>query len=52
MGIIDYCKGNDIFHEFLPPRNPQENRLGERKNRTLQEMQRVMLNNKNLSMYF
>jgi hypothetical protein len=33
----------DIKHEFLAPYSPQQNRLTERKNRTLIEMARIML---------
>ncbi|XP_073049030.1 uncharacterized protein [Primulina eburnea] len=36
-----------ISHEFSAPKTPQQNGIAERKNRTLQEMARVMLTSKN-----
>lgn len=42
-GIIDYCEKAGITHEFSAPRTPQSNGVVERKNRTIQEMARVML---------
>ena len=36
----------------MAPRNPQQNEVVERKNRTLQEMARTMLNENNLPKYF
>lgn len=41
-----------IFHEFLAPMTLQQNGVVERKNRTLQEMVRVMLHAKSLPFYF
>jgi transposase InsO family protein len=39
-----YCDLNRISHNFSAPRTPQSNGLVERKNRSLQEMSRTMLN--------
>ncbi|GJR60011.1 retrovirus-related pol polyprotein from transposon TNT 1-94 [Tanacetum coccineum] len=39
-----FCDANGITHNFLDPRTPQSNGVVERKNRTLQEMSRTMLN--------
>ncbi|GKD51444.1 retrovirus-related pol polyprotein from transposon TNT 1-94 [Tanacetum coccineum] len=39
-----FCDKNGISHNFLAPYTPQSNRVVERKNRTLQEMSRTMLN--------
>ncbi|XP_062085634.1 uncharacterized protein LOC133791733 [Humulus lupulus] len=36
------CKSCGISHEFLPPKTPKKNGVVERKNRTLQEMARVL----------
>ena len=40
---------HDIAHEFSAPKTLQQNGVVERKNRTLQEMARVMINSKKLS---
>ena len=45
----DFCKSQGISHEFSAPKTPEQNGVVERKNRTLQEMARVMLNSKKLS---
>ena len=45
----DYCNKHDIAHEFSAPKTPQQNGVVERKNRTPQEMARVMINSKKLS---
>ena len=47
-----FCNENDIKHNFLAPRTPQQNGIVERKNRTLEEMARTMLCENNLSRYF
>ncbi|GJW64209.1 copia protein [Tanacetum coccineum] len=39
-----FCDGNGITHNFSAPRTLQSNGVVERKNRTLQEMSRTMLN--------
>ncbi|KAG9444874.1 hypothetical protein H6P81_016214 [Aristolochia fimbriata] len=44
----DYCDKEGIHHEFSAPKTPQQNGVVERKNRTLQEMARVMLLSKGL----
>ena len=41
-----------LNHNFSAPRNPQQNGIVERKNRTLQKMARTMLNENNLPKYF
>ena len=47
--IVRICNKYSISHEFSSPKTSQQNGVVERKNRTLQEMARVMLNNKKLS---
>ena len=47
-----YCNENCINHNFFTPRTSQQNGVVERKNRTLQEMARTMLNENNLPKYF
>ncbi|GKC10176.1 retrovirus-related pol polyprotein from transposon TNT 1-94 [Tanacetum coccineum] len=48
----EFCNANDITHNFLAPRTPQSNGVAERKNRTLQEMSRTMLNEQSLPQKF
>src|ERR1051325_9182665 len=47
-----YFKENGIFHDFSCPRTPQQNGVVERKNRTLQEMARTMINETNMAKHF
>ncbi|GJR19811.1 retrovirus-related pol polyprotein from transposon TNT 1-94 [Tanacetum coccineum] len=44
----EFCNANSITHNFLALRTPQSNGVVERKNRTLQEMSRTMLNEQSL----
>ncbi|GJY64355.1 retrovirus-related pol polyprotein from transposon TNT 1-94 [Tanacetum coccineum] len=48
----DFCNANGISHNFSAPRTPQLNGVVERKNRTLQEMSRTMLNEQSLPQKF
>ena len=48
----EYCNEHRIDHNFSTPRTPQQNGVVERKNKTLQEMTRTMLNENNLPKYF
>ncbi|GJW19119.1 retrovirus-related pol polyprotein from transposon TNT 1-94 [Tanacetum coccineum] len=48
----EFCNANGIIHNFLAPRTPQSNGVVERKNRTLQEMSRTMLNEQSLPQKF
>ncbi|XP_062100438.1 uncharacterized protein LOC133806339 [Humulus lupulus] len=45
----DFCKSYGITHEFSAPKTLEQNGVVERKNRTLHEMARVMLNSKKLT---
>ncbi|GKA57076.1 retrovirus-related pol polyprotein from transposon TNT 1-94 [Tanacetum coccineum] len=47
-----YCDAQGITHNFSAPRTPQSNRVVERKNRTLQEMSRTMLNEQSILQMF
>ncbi|GKB97186.1 retrovirus-related pol polyprotein from transposon TNT 1-94, partial [Tanacetum coccineum] len=48
----EFCNANGITHNFSAPRTPQSNSMVERKNRTLQEMSRTMLNEQYLLQKF
>ncbi len=48
----EFCSKKGITHNFSAPRTPQQNRVVERKNRTLEEMARTMLCESNLPKYF
>ncbi|GJR43693.1 retrovirus-related pol polyprotein from transposon TNT 1-94 [Tanacetum coccineum] len=48
----NYCDLNEISHNFSAPRTPQSNGVVERKNRTLQEMSRTMLNEQSIPQKF
>ncbi|XP_042973126.1 uncharacterized protein LOC122304931, partial [Carya illinoinensis] len=50
--IETFCDENGFIHNFSAPRTPQQNGVVERKNRSLQEMARTMLNENNLPSYF
>ena len=47
-----YCFENGIHHNFSAPRTPQQNGVVERKNRSLEEGARTLLNETNLPKYF
>ncbi|KAG9451352.1 hypothetical protein H6P81_011317 [Aristolochia fimbriata] len=46
--FADFCDRKGIHHEFSAPKTPQQNGVVERRNKTLQEMARVMLLSKGL----
>ena len=46
-----FCEEHGIKHELSCPRTPQQNGVVERKNRTLQEMVRTMINEYGLPQY-
>ncbi|GJT38971.1 retrovirus-related pol polyprotein from transposon TNT 1-94 [Tanacetum coccineum] len=48
----EFCNANGITHNFLAPRTPQSNGVVKKKNRTLQEMSRIMLNEQSLPQKF
>ncbi|GKA00867.1 retrovirus-related pol polyprotein from transposon TNT 1-94 [Tanacetum coccineum] len=47
-----FCDANGITHNFLAPCTPQSNGVVERKNRTLQEMSRTLLNEQSIPQKF
>ncbi|KAH9672866.1 hypothetical protein KPL70_017899 [Citrus sinensis] len=48
----NFCNNFGIEHQFSSPRTPQQNGVVERKNRSIQEMARTMLNENSLPKYF
>ncbi|KAH9801429.1 hypothetical protein KPL71_001026 [Citrus sinensis] len=48
----NFCNDFGIEHQFSSPRTPQQNGVAERKNRSIQEMARTMLNENSLPKYF
>ena len=50
--FLEFCDQIGIAHEYSSPKTPQQNGIAERKDRTLQEMARVMLLSKKLSKRF
>ncbi|KAH9705357.1 Integrase catalytic domain-containing protein [Citrus sinensis] len=47
----NFCNNLGIEHQFSSPRTPQQNGVVERKNRSIQEMARAMLNENSLPKY-
>ena len=52
MSFTNFCTAEGITHEFFAPITPQQNGIVERKNRTLQEMARVMMLAKDIPLHF
>ncbi|KAL8104100.1 hypothetical protein AgCh_028362 [Apium graveolens] len=50
--LIEFCKGKGIVQEFSAARIPQQNKVVERKNRTLVEAARIMVQDANLPAIF
>ncbi|TYK05471.1 Copia protein [Cucumis melo var. makuwa] len=50
--LNNFCQSEGIHHEFAAPITLQQNGVVERKNRTLQEMARVMIHAKSLPLNF
>ena len=46
------CEKEGIMHEVVPPYTPQQNEAAEKKNRTIMNMVRSMLKDKNLPKEF
>lgn len=52
LALEDFCKESGIIHQFTTPYTPQQNGVCERKNRTLMEMARCMIHEKNMPKKF
>jgi hypothetical protein len=46
-----FCKVAGIKRELIVPHNPQQNGVAERKNRSIEEFVKAMMNDQNLSMF-
>ena len=46
-----FCEKHGIIHSYSTPRTPQQKGVVERKNRSLEELTRTMLNESNLPKY-
>ena len=47
--LLEYCDKHRITYEFSAPKTPEQSGVVERKNRTIQDMARVMPNAKGVS---
>jgi hypothetical protein len=49
--LVSFCKATGIRRELIVPHNPQQNGVAERKNRSIEEFVKAMMNDQNLSMF-
>ena len=49
--LVSFCKATKIRRELIVPHNPQQNGVAERKNRSIEEFVKAMMNGHNLSMF-
>jgi transposase InsO family protein len=49
--LVAFCKAVGIRRELIVPHNPQQNGVAERKNRSIEESVKAMMNDQNLSMF-
>jgi transposase InsO family protein len=49
--LVSFCKAVGIRRELIVPHNPQQNGVAERKNRSIEEFVKAMMNDQNLSMF-
>jgi hypothetical protein len=49
--LVAFCKEAGIRRELIVPHNPQQNGVAERKNKTIEESIKAMMNDQNLSMF-
>jgi hypothetical protein len=49
--LISFCKVANIRREIIVPHNPQQNGVAERKNRSIEEYVKAMMNDHNISMF-
>jgi hypothetical protein len=49
--FVAFCKSTEIRRELTVPHNPQQNGVAERKNRSIEETVKALMNDQGLSMY-
>jgi transposase InsO family protein len=49
--LVAFCKAAKIRRELIVPHNPQQNGVAKRKNRSIEEFVKAMMNDQNLSMF-
>jgi transposase InsO family protein len=49
--FVAFCKSAGVTRELIVPHNPQQNGVAERKNRSIEEIVKALLNDQGLSMY-
>jgi transposase InsO family protein len=49
--LVSFCKADGIRRELIFPYNPQQKGVAERKNRSIEEYVKEMMNDQNLSMF-
>jgi transposase InsO family protein len=49
--LVSFCKAAKIRRELIVPHNPQQNGVAERKNQSIEESIKEMMNDQNLSMF-
>jgi transposase InsO family protein len=49
--FVSFCKSVGIRRELIVPHNPQQNGVAERKNRSIEEIVKALLNDQDLSMF-
>ena len=49
--FVSFCKSVGIRREIIVPHNPQQNGVAERKNRSIEETVKALMNDQGLSMY-
>jgi transposase InsO family protein len=49
--FVSFCKSAWVRRELIVPHNPQQNGVTERKNRSIEEIVKALLNDQGLSMY-
>jgi hypothetical protein len=49
--FVAFCKSTGVRRELIVPHNPQQNGVAERKNRSIEETVKALMNDQGLSMY-
>jgi transposase InsO family protein len=49
--LVSFCKAVGIRRELIVPHNPQQNGIAERKNRSIEEFVKAVINDQNVSVF-